>query len=321
MEIGTTLPTGCTDQYQVPPTALRKWAAGAEDAGFAGLWTLDHIVQPGPYTTSVLNPMVALAHAAGVTESIPLGTSILLLPLRGAANTADAALSLQYLGDRAVTLGLGAGYVPEEFAVTGVPLDERGPRLSEGIDVLQELFSGEGTYSGRFHDFEEITVDPVLTDPPRILAGGASKYTDGEMPKPMLDRIVHADGWIAPPMDPEEAAADWATICDYAEHEGVDPNDLDRVALTYCYVPDADDREAALDSQRAAFADFFSDRRGFEHARETCLVGTRASIHERLDRYEAAGFDQVIAGTPAHEPDNLDAQVDLLAEDVLDART
>lgn len=320
MDIGTTLPTGCTDEYRVPPSALREWASGAEDAGFAGLWTLDHVVEPSTYVTSVLNPFVALGHAAGVTDSIPLGTSILLLPLRGAANAADAALSLQYLAEREVTLGLGAGYVHEEFEVTGVPRSERGPRLSEGIEVLEELFSGNGTYSGRFHDFEGITVDPVLEAPPRVLAGGASIYTDGEMPDPMLDRIVHSGGWIAPPMDPDRAAADWATIRTHAEREGVDPDGLDRVALNYCYVADTDDREAALDRQRAAFDEFFSDRRGFEHARRTCLVGTPADVHERLDRYEEAGFDQVIAGTPSHRPEDLDSQLDLLAERVLDGR-
>lgn len=321
MDIGTTLPTGCTDEYQVSPDAIRDWARRADDAGFAGLWVLDHVVKPDTYVTSVLKPTVALSHAAAVTEDIPLGTSILLLPIRGAANTADAALSLQYLADRKVTLGLGAGYVPDEFEVTGVPIEERGPRLSEGIEVLQELFSGDGTYEGRFHDFEDVTIDPVQDDPPRVLAGGSSLYTGGELPEPMLDRIVHSDGWIAPPMEPERADHDWDIIRDHAESEGVDPDSLDRVALNYAHVVDTDDREEAHAEQEAVFSEFFSPDRGFEHARDTCLVGTVGDIQDRLAAYEDAGFDQVIAGPAAHEAEDLDAQMDLLVEHVLDEWT
>ncbi|MDR9430153.1 MAG: LLM class flavin-dependent oxidoreductase [Natronomonas sp.] len=319
MDIGTTLPTGCTEDYQVAPDALRDWATAADDAGFAGLWTLDHLVTPEPYVTSVLNPLVALSHAAAVTDDIPLGTSILLLPLRGATNTADAALSLQYLAEHQVTLGLGAGYVPDEFEVTGVPRNERGPRLSEGIDVLQELFSGNGSYDGRFHQFEDIAMDPVLDDPPRVLAGGSSLYTGGEMPKPMLDRIVRSDGWIAPPLAPERAEKDWAAITAHAEERGVDPDGLDRVTLNYCYVVDTKDSEAAYERQREAFAEFFSPERGFDHARENCLTGSLSDIHEQLTAYEEFGFDQVIAGTPAHAPDDLAAQMELLTAELLGA--
>jgi alkanesulfonate monooxygenase SsuD/methylene tetrahydromethanopterin reductase-like flavin-dependent oxidoreductase (luciferase family) len=242
-----------------------------------------------------------------------------ILPVRGAANTADAALSLQYLAGREVTLGLGAGYVPDEFEVVGVPREERGPRLSEGIEVLRELFSGEGSYDGRFHDFEDVTVDPVQDDPPRILAGGSSLYTGGELPEPMLDRIVHSGGWIAPPMEPARAERDWASIREHAESEGVDPAGLDRVLLNYTHLVDTDDREAAHEEQAAAFAEFFSPNRGFDHARDTCLVGTPEDIRARLGAYEDAGFDQVIAGPAAHEPAALDAQMTLLVEHVLDA--
>ena len=318
MRIGTTLPTGCTDEYQVAPAAIRRWAREADEAGFAGLWVLDHIVKPDTYVTSVLQPLLALSHAAAITDEIPLGTSILLLPVRGAANTADAALTLQYLATREVTLGLGAGYVPDEFDVTGVPSEERGPRLSEGIEVLQELFSGDGSFDGRFHSFEDVTIDPVLSDPPRILAGGSSIYTDDGMSEPMLDRIVDSDGWIAPPMPPSQAADDWERIRSHAESKGIDPEGIDRVLLNYTHVVDTDDRERAYNEQRAAFAEFFSPKRGFERARETCLVGTPDDIQSRLRAYEKAGFDQVVAGPAAHGTDDLETQMERITEHVLE---
>jgi alkanesulfonate monooxygenase SsuD/methylene tetrahydromethanopterin reductase-like flavin-dependent oxidoreductase (luciferase family) len=318
MEIGTTLPTGCTGEYQVAPEAVRRWASDADEAGFAGLWSLDHIVKPGPYVTSVLQPLVALSHAAAVTDDIPLGTSILLLPVRGAANTADAALTLQYLGDREVTLGLGAGYVPDEFEVTGVPIEERGPRLSEGIEVLEELFSGNGSVDGRFHSFEDVTIDPIVEDPPRILAGGSSKYTDDGMSEPMLDRIIDSDGWIAPPMDPEQAVEDWDAISAHAESKGGDPDSIDRVLLNYTHVVDTEDTERAHDEQRAVFSEFFSPQRGFDQATNNCLLGTPDDIQTRLEAYEDVGFDQVIAGPAAHTAEDLDTQMDRITEHVLD---
>jgi alkanesulfonate monooxygenase SsuD/methylene tetrahydromethanopterin reductase-like flavin-dependent oxidoreductase (luciferase family) len=179
------------------------------------------------------------------------------------------------------------------------------------------LFSGEGTYHGRFHDFENVTVDPVMEDPPRLLAGGSSVYTDGSMPEPVLDRIVTAGGWIAPPLSPEQAAEDWATIRSHAESNGVNPDSIDRVALTYCYVVDTDDCAVAHNEQRNAFGEFYSPQRGFESARESCLTGSVGHIHEQLQTYADAGFGEVIVGTPAHDPSELSEQINLLSELVL----
>lgn len=82
--------------------------------------------------------LVALGTAAGVTKSITLGTSILLLPLRRTATFASKAASIKYIADR--ELRPGAGYVTDESEAVGVDMKERGPRLSEGIEVLQGLF-------------------------------------------------------------------------------------------------------------------------------------------------------------------------------------
>jgi alkanesulfonate monooxygenase SsuD/methylene tetrahydromethanopterin reductase-like flavin-dependent oxidoreductase (luciferase family) len=96
----------------------------------------DHLVEPPTYRTSVLDPLVAFAHAAAVTGEMDFGTSILLLPLRRTANVASRAATLQHLVDGDLTLGVGAGYVEKEFEAAGVPMTERGPRLSEGIEIV-----------------------------------------------------------------------------------------------------------------------------------------------------------------------------------------
>lgn len=320
MKLSTTVPTYCTDDHLVPSSAIGQWARRAERIGFDGLWALDHLVKPDLYNTSVLDPLSTLNYAAAVTEEIDLGTSILILPLRRTANIAAQALTLQHLAGGDVTLGVGAGYVPKEFEVTGVPMDERGPRLTEGVAVLQKLFVGESSVESRFHSFENVRIDPVLDDPPDLLAGGDSRTNEaGErsIPKPILDRILDAGGWIAPPSDPDKVAAEWKIVEEYAHSHETDPESLDRVMLNYAHLVDTQSRSEAHAEQRDVFEDLFSPKRGFDHAKEHCLVGTTDDIVERLEAYEQIGFDEVILGVAAHEPQTLDQQLDLFSEQLL----
>lgn len=320
MRLSTTIPTYCTGEQLVPASTIERWSRRAETIGFEGLWTLDHLVKPDLYNTSVLDPLSTLNHAAAITDEVDLGTSILILPIRRTANVASQALTLQHLAGGDVTLGLGTGYVPEEFEVTGVPMHERGPRLTEGIEVLQALFNGEASFDGRFHSFEDVRIDPVSDDPPDLLAGGDSKVDEtGErsIPRPILDRVLKSGGWMAPPSKSEKVAAEWSLVDEYARANGVDPKSLNRVMLNYVHLVDSPSRKDAHREQRAVFEDLFSQKRGFSHAVEHCLVGTTDDIVDQLEAYQRIGFDEVILGAAAHEPKALDRQLDLLSEQVL----
>lgn len=319
MELGTLVPTQCTGELRVPSDAIRKWAREAEGAGFAGLWTLSHPVEPPIYNTAALDPLTVLSHVAGVTDEIPLGTSVLLLSMRRPANVVSMAASLGHLADRPVTLGVGAGNNPKEFEVTGVPMEERGPRLTEGIEILNALFEGEASYDGRFTSFENVRVDPVLEDPPGILSGGTSRVVDGErrFPPPVLDRILKTDGWIISPTPPEQMATELELVRKHAADEGVDPDTLRFVELQYTHLVDGDDPNIVEDEQAETFREFYGPNRGFDHARENCLVGTIDEIRERLEAYEDLGVDEVIVGPAAHDPDVLNRQMDLISERLL----
>ncbi|MFB6069639.1 MAG: LLM class flavin-dependent oxidoreductase [Halanaeroarchaeum sp.] len=319
MQIGTTVPTSCTEPSLVPRESIAEWSRRAEAAGFAGLWALDHLVVPPTYRTSMLDPLSALGFVAGHTSTVDLGTSILLLPLRRTATVASSAQTINHLTGGRLTLGLGAGYVEKEFEVAGVPIEERGPRLSEAIDVLKVLFAGEASFQGRFHDFDDVRIDPVTDPPPRLLAGGNSNVGDGgrTMPDPMLERILESGGWIAPPSSPAKLEAETEIIDAYARERSVDPATLDRVLLSYTHLVDPDAAADPREEQRTAFEQYFSDRRGFEYAEEHALVGTVDEVLERLERYRAIGFDQVIVGPATSDPAELPVQMDLLSEHVL----
>ena len=320
MRLGTTIPTYCTGDQLIPAGAIESWARQAESIGFEGLWVLDHLIKPDLYKTSVLDPLSTLNYAAAVTEKIDLGTSILILPLRRTANVASQALTLQHLAGGDVTLGLGAGYVPDEFEATNVPMRERGPRLTEGIAVLQALFEGTASFDGKFHSFRNIQIDPVLDNPPDLLAGGDSNPGEsGErlIPRPILARILDAGGWIAPPSHPDKAAAEWDVIKQYALDQDVDPESLERVMLNYTHLTEAPSKTDAHAEQRSVFQDLFTPKRGFDHAKEHCLVGTIDDVIDRLEAYQEIGFDEVILGAAAHEPAILDRQLNLFSTQLL----
>ncbi|WP_435181372.1 LLM class flavin-dependent oxidoreductase [Halorussus sp. AFM4] len=320
MQIDTTIPTYCSGDQLVPAEAIRTWARRAERAGIECLWAIDHLVNPPTYRTSVLDPLVVFAHAASVTDGMDFGTSVLLLPLRRTATVASQVATLQHLIDGDLTLGVGAGYVDKEFEAAGVPKAERGPRLNEGIEVLQALFAGESSYDGQFHTFDGVQIDPIPEEPPRILAGGNSNVADGErtIPEPIIDRILRAGGWIAPPSHPERLDKEWSLIARRVSDRGVDPDSLTRVVLNYVHLVEGTP-ETTTAEQRAAFEDLFSPSRGFEHAAEHCLTGTIDEVVEQLKRYEEIGFDRAIAGSVAHDPDVLDGQIALFADRVLPA--
>lgn len=323
MELGTSIPTYSTGENLVPAETIREWSERAEAAGLAGLWTIDHLLEPRTYQTGTLDPELALGHAAAITDSIELGTSVLVAPLRRTANIARRWRGLQHLAGRPVTLGVGAGYIREEFEVAGVPRSERGPRLTEQVEVLNQLFMGEPvSYDGRFHSFEDVRIDPVVDESPRIVVGGGwlqDKEGEPYIPEPVLDRILMADGWIGANTLPDEAAVAWDIISEYARDRDVDPESIDRLMILYTHLVDSSDPEYVREKQRAAFGKLWpSSVRGFgEYVTESAAVGTLDTIEATLHEYRELGFDQVILAPADHEPESLQQQMNLLTDRLL----
>ena len=112
---------------------------------------------------------------------------------------------------------------------------------------------------------------------------------------------------------------DWADISAYLDDRGRDPALVDRVALQHVHVVPSDDREAVERKQHKVFADFLTEKRGVAWADEYFLTGTVDDILDRLREYEAAGTDQVILHPAAHEPRELDRQLDLWKDHLLPA--
>ena len=115
------------------PSYLASFAEQAEDAGYASLWTFQRLLVPEgsgmePVYRSVLDPMVALGFAAGRTSRIRLGVAVVNLPFVSPAYLAKQATTVDVLSGGRLDLGLGLGWMPEEFTATGASAARRGAR-------------------------------------------------------------------------------------------------------------------------------------------------------------------------------------------------
>ena len=167
-----------------PDVAVRV-AQAAEAAGFDSVWTGEHVVLPDPQAppspapprTPFLDPLVALAHLAGHTRRLRLATGIVILPQRNPLVLAKEVASLDVLSGGRAVLGVGAGYLHQEFAALGVPFARRGERTDEYIDALRALWSQEKpAFAGRFAAFSGIDAQPRPVQRPGapIVVGGTS---------------------------------------------------------------------------------------------------------------------------------------------------
>lgn len=156
----------------VSPEGAAAIARHAEQAGFESLWTVEHVVVPAgyeskyPYNRSgkmaggedspIPDPLIWLAYVAAHTERIKLATGMLILPQRSPLITAKELATLDVLSKGRVMLGVGIGWLREEFEAIGVPFEGRGRRAVEAIEAMRVLWSDDQpSYQGetvRFHD-------------------------------------------------------------------------------------------------------------------------------------------------------------------------
>lgn len=181
------------------PAVARATAQAAEARGFESLWTGEHVVLPDPREAPspappefpMLHPSTSLAYLAGVTQKVLLATGIVLIAQRNPVVLAKEMASLDVVTGGRLLLGIGAGYLHQEFSALGVPFAERGARTDEAIEVLRTLWTQEKpAFRGRFTQFDHIDAQPrpVQAGGPPIVVGGTSDAA--------LKRTLHsAQGW------------------------------------------------------------------------------------------------------------------------------
>jgi probable F420-dependent oxidoreductase len=214
----------------------------AEAVGFESVWGGEHVILPSefdskyPYTkdgkipaepdTPIPDPLIWLSYVAAAAPKLQLGTCILIVPQRNPLVLAKELATLDQLSGGRVELGLGVGWLREEFAALGVEWARRGARNDEYVAAMRALWRGpHAEYHGEFVDFPKVTCSPrpVKGDIP-MLVGGDSEAA--------LKRAVRiADGYFPGEGDPEQLRALLTRLRQTAEQADRDPDSIEINAI------------------------------------------------------------------------------------------
>jgi probable F420-dependent oxidoreductase len=212
-----------------PVGHLTAMARSAEEAGFDAIAISDHLAHPEsirsryPYApdgairwtqhTAWPDPLVSIGAMAAVTERLRFLTNVYVLALRNPVLAAKAIGTAAALSGDRVALGVGVGWMQEEFALAGQDFRTRGRRTDEAIEVMRALWSGEPVeHHGRFYDFARVRMLPAPGAPVPIYGGGLSE--------PALRRAARLDGWVSDLHPRAELAALAARLRREREHAG-----------------------------------------------------------------------------------------------------
>ena len=197
------------------PSSALELSRAAEAAGFDSVWGGEHVIRPTeissryPYTadgempgeaeTPIPDPLIWLAYVAAAAPTVKLGTCILIVPQRNPVVLAKELATLDVLSGGRVELGIGVGWLEEEFKALGVPWPRRGARNDEYIAAMRALWAGpHAEFHGKFVDFAPATCSP------RPVNGDIPILVGGDTPVAIRRAARLADGYFPGTSDPEE---------------------------------------------------------------------------------------------------------------------
>lgn len=203
----------CNAMIGADPLHWDRLARVAEEVGFNSVAISDHVVYPSyleskyPYTPDgrpQFSPdenwpdvWVAISFMAAATQRLRFMTNVYVLPLRNPFVVAKAVGTAAYLSGNRVGLGIGAGWMREEFELLEQSFAKRGRRLDEMIDAMHLLWKGGmAEYHGDFYDFDPVEMKPAPSEPVPIYVGGDSDVA--------LRRAARNDGWLGMYYTPEQ---------------------------------------------------------------------------------------------------------------------
>ena len=291
---------------------IGRLARAADKYGYDSIWITDHIVLPKATTSTYpyasdgkwdleaaqhyLEPLTVLSYLAGITERPAIGSSVLVLPYRNPLLVAKMVATLDVLSKGRVILGVGVGWMEEEFRALGLTtFQDRGAVTDEYIQILRELWTKElPRYQGRFYSFEEVRFypKPVQKPHPPIWIAGHTRAA--------IRRVARlGDGWhpigLRPPagLYPEEFARATAEIRSQAEATGRDPK-----TITLSFRAPIKFTNGAASGDRIPF------------------VGTRDQIVEDIRMYQRLGVSHLIFDIAGPSVDSILEQLHRFAEEV-----
>lgn len=286
MKLGVCIPN---NQGVEDPNDLVALGVKAEQLGFNSVWVAEHLFHSS-YVAERLGDrpyheaLTVLTAIACATETVRLGTSVLVLPWHDPARLGKTIATLDQLSRGRVELGVGVAMTEDEFENLGVDFSTRGRRANEVIGALQALWTQDvPEFSGEFYQYSGLKFfpKPLQSPYPPIVIGGASKAA--------YRRVARfGDGWHTIRQSPTQFAEGRKQIIQLTEEAGRDPARLSFSIAIYLQnttnAPDLPVQERIM------------------------LSGTDDDIIETMQAYQAAGVDEIIVNpTSADMGDNIDA--------------
>jgi probable F420-dependent oxidoreductase len=289
-----------------PPAEMFALARRTEELGFHSAWVGDHV----SFHTPLYESLTLLASFAGITSRIKLGSGVYLLALRHPTVVAKITASLDALCGGRLIFGVGVGGEnPKEFEACGVPHNERGARVDEGIDVVRALWRDRpASFDGRFTRFEGVSIEPGPTQKP-----GPPIWIGGRSDAALRRAGRRGDGWISYAVQVERYGQSLEKIRAAAAEAG---RDLDGFATGHlAFITVGRDHEAA----RATWIRILSRRYNQDFtplASRYGIIGTAEQCAQQLARFVDAGCRCLVLN-PIADPEGQREQVEAIAAGVV----
>ena len=287
--------------------ALIDYGVRMEQLGYESVWVWDHILLGVDPYFPILDALSVLTAVAARTETIRLGTGILVLPARNPVSLAKQLSSIDQISNGRLTLGMAGGWYKREFDAIGVPFKKRGDIMDMNLEVLTRLWQ-EHSVTGSYPPYElkeaVLSPKPVQTPRPPILIGG---YVDR-----VLKRAgVAGDGWLTYYYTAEGFAKSWTKVRNFAEEAGKDPDTLKSINQLPIYVGKSrEEVEAPMLEWLTTEWDFagWSDS-----TTDSAVLGTVDDCIEQLQAHLDAGVQQITLVPYKFDME----QIELIATEIL----
>lgn len=278
------------------PETILQVARAAEAAGYDSVWATDHILVPIKHSATfghIIETLVTLAYLAGVTQRVTLATSILVLPQRDPILVAKQMAAIDQLSGGRTLLGVGVGWMEEEFGYLRTRFNQRGRITDEWIQVMRTLWKEDRpAFHGTWISFEDTKFEPKP-----IQSGGPPIYVAGSSDAAIHRAATLGDGWHPSGLSPENLAAGVARLREWAGERPMAVSLRGHIAIS-------------------GEGGTYRSSSGALHQR---IGGPASAIMDRLAVYAEAGLEHLVCYFAHQTASDLLAQLETFAAEVIPA--
>ena len=295
-------------RYPEMPSAqeLIDYGVRVEKLGYESIWAWDHILLGVEPSFPIIEALSILTAIAARTQTLKLGTGVLVMPMRNPVILAKQLGSLDLISNGRVIVGTAVGWYKREFKAMGVDFHERGKIMERSLDIIKRLWTEDRVTE----DFPPYSIKdavmypkPVQKPHPPILIGG---YVDAVLRR----AATKGDGWLTYYYTADSFATNWARIRGFAEEAGRNPDELISTNQLPICVGSRSKVEAPMREWLQTDWDYAS---WSESTAESAIIGTVDECVEQLQKHVATGVDRLIFVPYRYQ----DAQLEIIAREII----